>query len=82
MSEVIPNEEVFTTSKDCLAYAEEIPKDVCWTPEADMLMQINESIQNMNENIVKMCEIQAGILSFLGQAAEAFAAYIEKQSVE
>jgi hypothetical protein len=73
-------DEVITTSKDCLAYPEEISKEFGWTPEADMLLQISESIQTMNENVVKLCEIQSGILTFLGQAGEAIAAYIEKSS--
>jgi hypothetical protein len=50
-------DEVITTSKDCLAYPEEISKEISWTPEADKLLQICETILNLNEDIVQLCEI-------------------------
>lgn len=72
-------EERAKSYKECLAFPDEIPDDCVWTPEADMLMQINESVLELNETLVSVDNTLAKILKLFENAADAAASYIESK---
>lgn len=70
------------TSKEILAFPNEIAKDMAWSPEADMLMQINETLSELNNAAISIANSVNAIRELFVQAAELAGEHIAKMDAK
>jgi hypothetical protein len=76
-----PETDKASNSRELLAFPTEVPEDG-WSSEADMLMQINETLNEINDAIIVLTNGITQMATVMAQAAEAAGEYIARLESE